>query len=94
MKAHGLNAINLLRGLNMLHPYSAPAHRPETPVGRKANFRSAGSPAPCLGKASGDATVGRASDHGLRDLDALDWLRFWLPESDWHVRHTTAARRT
>jgi hypothetical protein len=28
------------------------------------------------------ANAGHAS---FSDLDALDWLRFWLPQSDWRI---------
>ena len=78
----------------MLHTDSTRARRSETPVRRKDRFTSAHSYAPSPAKASEDATLARpiapSSDH----FDALDWLLFWLPESDWHVRQTSADRRT
>ena len=78
----------------MLHTDSTRARRSETPVRRKDRFTSAHSCAPSPAKASEDATFAWPSDPRSADFDVLDWLRFWLPESDWHVRPTTADRRT
>ena len=71
----------------MLHTDSARARKSETPVRRNERFTSARSHAPSPAKASGDATITGPSGPSSHDFDVLDWLRFWLPESEWHVRH-------
>jgi hypothetical protein len=49
--------------------------------------------APYLRKASGHGATGPHGGLDSCDFDALDWLRFWLPESDWHIRRTRDLRR-
>jgi len=71
----------------MLHTDSAAARRSEMQTRRKGAFARSRSHAPSPARAPEDATVARTSGPNPRDFDALDWLRFWLPESDWHVRH-------
>ena len=78
----------------MLHTDSARARRSETPVRRNERLTSARSHFPSEAEASDDATFARAGGPTSHDFDVLDWLRFWLPESDWHVRQTAADRRT
>jgi hypothetical protein len=77
----------------MPHTHPTHAHRSESGAGRTPRFTSEPSLAAYLGKTSEPALPGPHSGPGSCDFDALDWLRFWLPESDWHIRRARAERR-
>lgn len=78
--------------MSSTHPM--PAHGLEPDTGRTPPFASETSSLSYLAAARERATAGRHDGLASRDFDALDWLRFWLPQSDWHTRRVrTAGRR-
>lgn len=78
----------------MSHNHPVPAHGLEPDARRTLPFTSGASPVTYLANTRKRAMADQHGGLDARDFDALDWLRFWLPRSDWHARRVPADRRT
>ena len=66
------------------HPTSRDPFHPHGVV----TFDSTPADGPPSAASSAEPDAGHAAQHPstLDELDALDWLQFWLPRSEWHSR--------